>query len=260
MKMLFALGCMVLVGASISTRAALVLNGTSYTQNFDGIGSGLPTGWSVNTGATISGTGSAAILTTGATSWASATGQFQNSASSDDLGSSATSGQQSASLDRALGIRQTGTFGDPGAAFELNIQNTTGYDDFSLSISLQMLGVQSRSTAWTIDYRIGDSGNFTPLATYSDPGIFGSTLFTANSSTLSSWNNQSQDVWFRVVALNPSTGSGSRDTFAIDDFSLTYSAIAAVPESAETGLISATGLLVILSLDIWRRRAVMRLS
>jgi hypothetical protein len=174
-------------------------------------------------------------------------------ASSDGLASGATPTQQANSADRALGIRQTGSFGNPGAAFELNIQNTTGFNNFSLSVSLQMLSVQSQSTTWTMDYRIGDSGSFTTLGTYSDPGTFGSTTFTADSTALSSWNNQSQDVWFRVAALSSSTGSGNRDSFGIDDFSLNYS-ISAVPEPDTWGAISALGLLGICGLREWRQK------
>ena len=245
---------MVLILAGVCAgRAALVLDGTSYIENFDNLGSGLPPGWSVNTGATVSDTGSIVTLVTGATSWATTTGNFRNVASADGLNSTDTPATQSASTDRALGIRQTGSFGDPGAAFELNIQNTTGLNNFSLSISLQMLSVQTRSTTWTIDYRVGDSGDFTSLGTYADPGVFGSTTFTADSTALSSWNNQSQDIWFRVVALDGTTGSGSSDTFGIDDFTLSYSA---VPEPGVGGVIAGAWLLALCGLHAWRRCAV----
>ena len=249
-KTTFLIACLILAGATVC-QGALTLTGTSYTESFDTIGSGLSAGWSVNTGATASSVGSAATLTTAATSWATTTGNFRNVASSDGLNSGDSATTQAASTDRALGIRQTGAFGDPGAAFELNIQNTTGFNNFSLSVSLQMLSVQGFSTTWTVDYRLGDSGTFTSLGTYSDPGTFGTTSFTANSTDLSSWNDQSQDVWFRVVALNAATGSGSRDTFAIDDFSLTYSV---VPEPATWGAISALGLLGICGVQTWRQR------
>ncbi len=232
-------------------RAALVLSGTSYTENFDSIGGGLSSGWAVNTGASISSVGTAQSFTTTANTWGDAGGSFKNLASSDGLTSGSTTTAQGNSTDRALGIRQTEAFGDLGAAFELNIQNTTGLNNFSLSVSLQMLSVQTRSTTWTVDYRLGDSGNFTSLGTYADPGTFGSTTFTANSTDLNSWNNQSQDIWFRVVALSASSGSGSRDTFGIDDFSLTYSA---VPEPAASGAIAGAGLLALCSLRIWRQR------
>ena len=237
----------------ISSRAVLTLSGTSYVETFDNIGSGLPTGWSVNTGASASSVGSAATFDTAQKTWGDTGGSFKNVASLEGLASISSKAEQDKSTDRALGIRQTGSFGDPGAAFELNIQNTAGLHDFSLSVSLQMLyeSFQGRSTTWTMDYRVGDSGDFTSLGTYTDPGTFGSTTFTANSTELNSWDNQSQDIWFRVVALSASTGSGSRDTFAIDDFSLTYSA---APEPREWGLISGAGLLALCGISTWRER------
>ncbi len=240
-----------MAAGACSDRAALILNGTSYTESFDSIGSGLPAGWSVNTGASASSVGTAHSFTTSANTWGDTGGSFKNLASSDGLTSGSSTTAQGNSTDRALGIRQTASFGDPGAAFELNIQNTKGFNNFSLSVSLEMLSVQGRSTTWTIDYRLGDSGDFISLGTYADPGTFGSTTFTANSAALNSWNDQSQDIWFRVVALGASTGSNNRDTFAIDDFSLTYSD---VPEPAKWGLISAVGLLALCGWRGWRQR------
>jgi trimeric autotransporter adhesin len=59
------------------------LTSSPYSQNFNGIGSGLPTGWTVRTGASATALGTAATLTTTATSWASTTGQFNNAASAN---------------------------------------------------------------------------------------------------------------------------------------------------------------------------------
>ena len=35
-------------------------------------------------------------------------------------------------------------------------------------------------------------------------------------------NNQTNNLWIRIIALSASTGSGSRDTFGIDNFSLSW--------------------------------------
>lgn len=226
-----------LVSAIPAQAAILTLSGSSYSQNFDSIGGGLPTGWTVNTGASASADGtSGATFTSTATTWADNSGEFRNVASADGLTSTASQTTQNASTDRALGIRQTGNpggFGDPGAAFVVRIDNTLGFSGFSLSLQAQMLSVQTRSTTWTFDYRLGDSGNFTSLGTYTDPGTFGSTTINFDSTALSVWDNQSQDVWFRVVAIGASSGSGSRDTFGIDDFSLTFTP---VPEPTNIAL------------------------
>jgi hypothetical protein len=225
---------LVLLGASGKAVAVgIVLSGTSYTETFDGLAGGLPAGWSVKTGATSAALGSDAAYVATATSWATTTGNFRNAASADGLTSGASAAAQSGSADRALAIRQTATFGDPGAAFMLSIQDTLGFENFSLSFKAQMLSVQDRSTTWTIDYRLGASGAFTSLGTYADPGVFGSTTRSFNATQLSAWNDQAQPVYFRIAALSAATGTtGSRDTFGIDDFSLSFSAVRrAVPDA-----------------------------
>jgi hypothetical protein len=44
-------------------------------------------------------------------------------------------------------------------------------------------------------------------------------------------DNQGSNVWIRIIALSVSTGSGSRDTFGVDNISLswTMNAVATVP-------------------------------
>jgi len=156
--------------------------------------------------------------------WASNTGEFRNVASTSGLAFDSSSANQNSSADRALGVRQGGSFGDPGAAFTFNF-NSTGYNLSAINLSALMLSVQGRSTVWTIDYGIGASpASFTALTTYSDPGVFGSTPLSITGAALTSLSNQS-NVWIRVTALSASTGSNSRDTFAIDNFSLSYSAV-----------------------------------
>jgi hypothetical protein len=104
-----------------------------------------------------------------------------------------------------------------------------------------MLSVQDRSTVWSVQYGIGASpSSFTTLATFSDPGIFGSTTLTIPGATLGAALDNQAQAWFRVVALAASTGSGSRDSFAIDNFAIT-----AVPEPT-TALLGAFGILGIL--------------
>jgi hypothetical protein len=237
-------------------KGALILSGTSYSQNFDGIGGGSPTGWDVYTSASSSSLGSVATFNTTISTWTEtgkiASGGFWNVASADGLSSGSSSTAQNNSTDRAIGFRQIATGGfDPGAAVVLNVQNTAGLGNFALSLKIQFLADNSRSTDLVLDYRIGDSGNFTSLGTYSDPNTFGSTTISFNSSDLSGWNNQSSDIWFRIVALSASTGTGSRDTFGIDDFSLSYSP---VPEPGTWGFIASLGLLAIGGLHSCRQK------
>ncbi|MEA5570965.1 hypothetical protein [Calothrix sp. UHCC 0171] len=204
---------------------SIILTGTQYDENFDGIISGLPSGWLVYTGANTTTVGTLGSWTTATVTWADTAGAFKNFAANDSgLTSNSSPSVQNSATDRALGIRQTGSFGDPGASFVLTLDNTIGFQNFGLSFKAQMLSVQDRSTTWTIDYRIGNSDSFNILGTYSDPGTFGSsTLNFSNFGT--DINNQSNQVQIRISALSASTGSGSRDSFGIDDFQLTYTPV-----------------------------------
>lgn len=216
--------------------AQLTLSGTNYTQDFNQIASGLPAGWSVRTGATASSIGTAATFNTAAVSWGTSTGQFGNQAgTTNNAGAPAASNEsnQPAYTNRCPAIRQTGSFGDPGAAFVLQIANTLNVSNLAFSVDFNMLSVQTHSTTWTIDYAVGNSpGSFTTLGTYSDPGVFGTT--TASFSLGANANNQANNVWIRIVALTASSGSsGSRDTFGIDNFNLNYAGPSAPTISSE---------------------------
>lgn len=206
----------------------VTLSGTSYTELFDNLGSGLPAGWTIRTGANATSLGTAATLTTAATAWNNTTGAFKNFASADGLTSTSTSAQQSASTDRALGVRQTGTLGDPGGAFTLQLANTSGFSNFTLTFDLQSLDVTSpRITTWLVQYGLGASpSSFTTVATVPTPLQTGNSAFTNTSVSVnfgSALDNQAGDVWIRIVTLAASTGSGNRASTGIDDFVLSYS-------------------------------------
>jgi hypothetical protein len=232
---------------TLGAQAQLSLTGTNYAQNFDGLDSGLPAGWMVCTNAHATNVGTAAGFVTNHTGWSSASGTFGNYASlTNNAGTpcvgTETTATQSAITNRALGIRQTGAFGDPGAAFILNITNTTGMANFQLGLDFLMLSVQSRSTVWTVDYAVGNSPtNFIPLAVYTDPGVFGATH--TNISLGRALDNQGSNVWIRIAALSGSTGSGTRDTFGVDNVSLSWTtntAVTAIPPII-TGFVITNG-------------------
>jgi hypothetical protein len=235
----------------------------SYFQDFNSIGSGLPTGWTVRINATNTALGMNVSTTNYnqfATSWGTSTGQFANYASALNPGANGTqtSTTQAAYTDRALGVRQdTQDFGDPGAAFTLQLANTAGFQDFNLSFSAQLLSVQPRDTVYTVRYGLGTNpSSFTNLATINtgtlNGGVFGEDSFTLGPSDLAGINNVNTPVWIQIVALSASTGSGSsRDTFAIDNFQLTYSP---VPEPGAMLAVAAGGL-GLFSLGRRRRRA-----
>jgi hypothetical protein len=228
------LGLIAATTLAASVQGQVAISDPGYTQGFNSIGTALPTGWTVRTGATASALGTTATLTTAATSWGDTAGSFKNFAASTSLTETATTAEQSGSSNRALGIRQTGSFGDPGASFNFNF-STVGFDITSLSLDLMMLSVQTRSTTWSIQYGVGASPtSFTTLGTWSDPGVFGATTLTYTSANFGTALNDQTNLWFRVVALSGSSGTGSRDSMAIDNFSL--SAVA-IPEPSTYALI-----------------------
>ena len=210
----------------VAAEAQVTLTGTNYTQNFNSISNGLPPGWSVRTNATATSLGVATAFNITNVSWGTTTGQFANGAGTINNSSTAATGTESVTLqveftNRCPCIRQTATFGDPGAAFVFQIANTTGYSNLTFSVDLSLLKSNGYSTTWTIDYAVGDSpSSFTLLGTNSDPGAFGTTnrSFTLGTDA----DNQPNKVWIRIVALSAATGSGSRDTFGIDNFSLSW--------------------------------------
>ena len=195
-------------------------SGTNYSQNFDGIGSGLPTGWTVRTGANSSSRGTTASFTTTTTTWATTSGNFRNCASTSGLNSTSSNTDQNNSTNRAVAIRQTGSFGDPGAAFELEIANTLGKTDFELDLNHLLLNSQGRSTTWSVQYSKDTGSTWSTLGTFTDPGAWGSTSSTYNFG--SNIDNVKGIVLIRIAALNSATGSGSRDTYGIDDFELSW--------------------------------------
>lgn len=221
----FFIPLLTMFALSPAARSQVVLLSGTYSQNFDSAGGGLPDGWFVYTGANTSSLGTPAVFSTAATAWGSTTGQFANMASAQGLAGTETSTQQAGASNRSPGIRQTGSFGDPGASFDFNF-SSLGLRITSLSLDAMMLSVQPRSTGWTIQYGIGASPTvWTTFAggTYSDPGIFGTTTL-ALSGFGTDLDNQAS-AWIRVAALGASTGSGNRDTFGVDNFSLTASTI-----------------------------------
>ncbi|WP_303311693.1 choice-of-anchor J domain-containing protein [Hymenobacter sp. BT730] len=210
-----------------SAFAQASLGASPYTETFDGIGSGLPTGFSVRTGASATAPGApVATFGTAKVLWNNTSGAFKNFASADGLTQAATAAEQDASTDRALGLRQTGSVGDPGGAFVFQIENTTGKTNFKLSFKLQSLDVASTRTAtWTVDYGIGATP--TAFTTVGSTATTGGATFSNNTVTIDFENkldNQTGPVWIRIVALTATTGSSNRPSSAIDDFSLTWTA------------------------------------
>jgi hypothetical protein len=219
-------------------QAQVSLTGTSYTETFDGIGTGYPTGWSVKLHATATALGTDTVLTTTPIKWTSTTKGVSNYASADGLAATDTlPATQNAATDRALGVRQTSSLGDPGFAFTVQIANTTDMNTFGLAFKLQSLDASSpRTTIWKVQYATGAAPTtFTDLTTTPATITTGGSTWSNTNVTASFGallDNQSGPVWIRIVALTASTGSGNRPTSAIDDFTLTWTNGAATTVAA----------------------------
>jgi hypothetical protein len=219
--------------AAADTTSTLDLTGTNYFQNFDSIGGGLPTGWNVLTGATSTFVGNAATFVSSPTNWSDSTGSFRNSASTNGLNRFSTNFAQGNSTDRDLSVRQSSTFGDPGAAFALHVTNTTNLTSFQLSFDFEVLEANSKHTTWTVDYGVGaNPTTFSALSGTITSNNFGkSTLSYTFDSGI---ENQNQDVWIRIAALSPANGGPNYDTIGINNVNLSW---VVVPEP--TGVLLA---------------------
>ncbi|WP_375437920.1 ExeM/NucH family extracellular endonuclease [uncultured Hymenobacter sp.] len=198
--------------------AQQVLTTSPFKENFNNIGAGLPANFTVRTGATATSLGTPVALTTAATNRNNTAGAFKNFASADVAEGSAT--------DRALGVRQSGSFGDPGAAFVFQINNTLNKTGFALKFELQSLDASSpRLTTWRVDYGVGAEPTAFAPATATGTLTTGGSTFTNNVVNVDfgqTLNNLPDNVWIRLVALSPTTGSGNRASSAIDDFELSW--------------------------------------
>lgn len=235
-------------GLVVSTHAQITLSPGGYTQSFDGLGAGLPPGWSVRTGATANAPGSSVAFDGMSYAWSGTGGGFHNYASTDGIGAASTAAQQAAATDRALGVRPTASSGDPGAAFVLQVMDTLGYQDLTVSFSFHLVDEEGRQNAWALDYALGTNpSTFTSLHTFARDS-WGSQVETVALPTGA--GNQGEPLWIRLAALNSSTGTGSRDSVALDDFRLDYRPLAEVPEPQTWALGAGLGLL---GFAAWRR-------
>lgn len=206
--------------------AGIALTTSPVTLNFDAIGTGLPTGVSVRTGATATALGATATYTpSNATGiWNKTAGGFKNFASATGLTSTTDSTTQADATNRALGLRQVSAT-DKEVAFVFLLDNTTGKNNFAIEFLLQSLDpAVTRTVTWSVDYGLGETPtSFTTVATtgtVTTGPVFSSNTVTASFG--SALNNQSGKVWIRIVALGASTGTGNRPSTAVDNFKITW--------------------------------------
>jgi hypothetical protein len=245
-KFALLLSCVAFAGVANAQLGAQGILGTSYTQNFDNLGSGLPQGWHVFTEASETSLGvywdtsvTKLYLTpsaggAGRTNWNGTSGNFRNVASGNTTTNClADSITQLNATDRALGLRligpsTTNPFGasDSSAAFAFKMTNTLSKENFDLTFKLQSLDPTSpRITTWFVDYGIGDNPTMFDTVTTSGTMTTGGNTCSNNTITVdfgSELDSLAGPVWIRIVVYTPSTGAGNRATVAIDDFQLTY--------------------------------------
>ena len=240
---------------TMNLNAQVTLSGTSYIQNFNGIGAGLPTGWSTYSAATVSSVGTIKSFSSSVNFGIYADtlacgssvngGGFKNMASANVATASLSCDAQKAITDRAVGVKQVSPTNpehpnlDPGAAFVLKLANTTGATGLNLSFKLQSLDYTApRVTTWVVDYFVGNTLGatdvFTP-ATATGTMTTGNRTFSNNPITVNfgtALDNKASNVWIRIVALTASTGSGSRTVTGIDDVNLTWTGSVGIADVA----------------------------
>ncbi|MCX6928454.1 MAG: immunoglobulin domain-containing protein [Verrucomicrobia bacterium] len=261
MKIKLLIGSLLATFAAVSLQQAsaqpVSLTGSSYTNTFDNLeaNTGLPGEWITYTGASATAAGTIyswapVNYTASSNSWRSTTGRFANQASTfsyvggtNFIGTETNNPIQWTEPNRCLALRQTGSLGDPGGAFVLKLADTVDRKDFVLSVDFLNLDPTSpRTTRWTVDFGLGATPSFfVPLATWVNTPSNFTTYHTNIVLANGTIDNDPGPVWIRIVALSASTGSGNRETSAIDNFGLTWAAgSSCTPVSIVTSPANAT--------------------
>lgn len=250
MKTLLRMVGLLAVGGATTAWGQVVLNTAAgsytYSQNFDSINSGFPAGWGGYSGAAASALGTLQTLTTAATSWVDTTGAFKNQAATEAPATSAdSSATQGGRSDRMFGVKLTSAFGNTSKiGFVFQFQTTSAIDITALSFKFMTAPVtQNGSRTWQWDYRVGNSGSFTSLTTgaYTDSGngVWGATNVTFNSADLAALSSVAGTVQLRF--WSPTGGiTGTQNSYGIDDFSMSYTAI---PEPSSFAALAGLGML-----------------
>jgi len=217
---------------------------STYTENFDTLGAGLPAGWDVWTASTATGNGTAfngvSAVTANNAAFADAT-TFRNVPGA----SQAWSASLSTGADRALGWRAGSTASRDGS-ITLTWTNTASWSFSSLSFDLFTPNSAGTTATFNLEYQIGGTGVFSQLAGKSyttqptplSPALLGVTTLSLTSDELSVLNDQLGPVTLRLN--NIATAGTTWNSVALDNFSYTATAI---PEPATYGLLVGLGAL-----------------
>ncbi|MBV8255103.1 MAG: hypothetical protein JO154_21050 [Chitinophaga sp.] len=220
-----------IVGGAVNPATNIVLGTSPYLIDFNNLSNGLPAGVTLKipTATTLGADPAAANALKPALRpmWKETTGAFKNLASANDASITAASDSltQAASTNRALGVRQTGTFEAVAYTFEVN--DTKGKSNLKMSFSLQSLDATSgRTTTWYVDYGFGDNpSTFTKATNVTGTLTTGGLAQSNNTINVdfgSALDNQTGKVYIRIITTAATTGTGNRATSAIDDVKFSW--------------------------------------
>ncbi len=229
MKRIFLLaflGCFFATKAQISITAT----GTAFTQNFDGIGntaiSTLPNGFKFGAAANAT-DWNAGLSATTQSRGTSGVGIFSLSSSGGNY--NLANGDSAASLERAIGVLNSGSFGSSRSII-LKITNNTGVviSDLAITFDYEKYRSGTRVFNWTFFH--GATSSPTTSATSGDNSFVGD----ANNTTVSNPpTTTSKTVNLTGLAINNATdyylrwtitgvgGSSNGQAIGIDNFSIT---------------------------------------
>lgn len=233
---------------------------SSYTENFDSLGTALPEGWGVWTSSTASGNGTAF-------SWGGlpATPTANNAPATVDTyfrnlpGASQTwAPALSSGVDRALGWRANNVESRDGS-ITFTWTNTSRWTFSELSFDLFTPNSTGTAASFNLEYQIGSAGTFSDLAGKSyttvptptaSAGLAVSSI-RLTALELSVLNDQSGPVTLR---LNNIASAGSAfDTLALDNFHYTAS-LATIPEPTSYAAFGGAAALALALARRQRRR------
>lgn len=220
-----------------SVNAGITLSGSEYFQNFNSIGSGLPSGVEVRQVSNITNPwGRAESLRSGGihVSWTDTTvSDFRNSASP-------TGSNSSGNADRLIGIHQgkTSATWTPSFffTFDARTNKQIGLSEFKLDFDFWVLHKPSTSsTTWTVRWATASNQNITSnvIATLS-PNSAGK-IEIRNLDMGAEFSNSTEIKYIQIVAT-ANTSSGTRDVFGLDNFRLKFTP-QAVPEPSTAVLV-----------------------
>lgn len=227
---------------SQATFAGLVLQGlpkSEYFENFNGIGSALPIGWTIGGTTAQNPMGNQASYKTVKTAWGAGTAIF-NAASNQSLTASAHTNVQDSESNRVVGIAQQTSGALLLPTYRLEIANVTGLTGFSLDFDFHVLKSGSRDFEWEVRWNTDSNfqnktwTNFQVVHTFKSGTAFNQGRAFQNISLGTSFADAAkagEKKYIQIVATKMLSGSGtaSAPVIAIDNFRLRFSPVA-VPE------------------------------